>query len=661
MTLLRHHSLLILRVVLSLFLVLTTTTFALTPTQRFHHDLQRVLRPFDDVCLVRKPPTLKGDPDGVERSLERVQHMESLGVANDETYAMVLSALLRRGRRRWTTATSTENGSHAVRLMCVADQAEDLYHRIEAPTFEHTLMLLEAYATCASPKQDYAQRAERLLPSMGVVTPANYSNATQLLATAHVLHAYAWQQANRQPGDCARKAQSYLDDLLLAMKSLDDGTEASSRVSLDEYTLSCCYSHVLEAWSKALGGAEHCQRLLDSLPHPPTADDATNAVLAWTKASKPQQGQLILDRYNTTALAGHALVAAWGQAGRPDMAHALLRHHVADLQAYNGVLQAYARKVSEGDASAMDTILQLVEEMEHHEELAPNALTYETLLHCQLHVGQPDEAERALYLWERCRKRLPHNRFHNKVIDAYAKQGIVATHLHERMLRSMDCRPDVITTTTLLEAWAKSSDPDAPTKAMELWTNAMKDYQSSQDPLLRPNLRTFTMAIQALAKHHGSVVQARGLLDQLLEMYGETNDPLLQPNAYPYNYVLNCAANSLADKEEAFRIATRTYQELRQHERLKPDSFTYAFWLKCCNNLLTPGEIRTKCIAYAFEECKHSGLLTKEVLTRLFQAGAPGLVYELLETTAEALPSYRTVRIHDLPRSWSSKTTKSRR
>ena len=161
----------------------------------------------------------------------------------------------------------------------------------------------------------------------------------------------------------------------------------------------------------------------------------------------------------------------------------------------------------------------------------------------------------------------------------------------------------------------------------------------------------FFFFVLTLSKNNGSVVLARRLLTQLTSLYEETKDPRLLPSAFPYNYVLNCAANSLENKTVAFQCATETFQEMRQSDIVAPDSFTYSFWLKCCANLLSPSELQTKCVKYAMEECKKNGFVSSEVLTRLIRGNSPQVVDEVLELDPETSP--RTIRVQDLQPSWS--------
>lgn len=176
----------------------------------------------------------------------------------------------------------------------------------------------------------------------------------------------------------------------------------------------------------------------------------------------------------------------------------------------------------------------------------------------------------------------------NVVINAYAKSrdhfaAQKAHRLLDQVKKSVYVRPDVVSYTSVIECYSKSSEPNASEMALELLDQLRQEYHETGDRSLMPNLRTFTMVILALARcpKPGNAQRARELLDQLLELHKQTHDPTLKPNEYPYNYVLNCAANTIGTKDEkiaAFKVAAKTYQDLRSSpDGLAPDSFTYAF------------------------------------------------------------------------------------
>jgi hypothetical protein len=275
-------------------------------------------------------------------------------------------------------------------------------------------------------------------------------------------------------------------------------------------------------------------------------------------------------------------------------------------------------------------------------------------------------------LWEEGDEAVkPTNRHFNVLINAIAKSkhhfgARKAYDLLQKMQGSDNCKPDIITYTSVIECFSKSTDPQAAEIAEELLEQASIEYEETGDASLMPNLRTYTVTILALSKspNPDSLLRAKKLLSRLVDSYEETKDEALRPNAYPYNYCLNCAANCLGTAEEkvkAFQLASKTYNEMRKSKYVAPDSFTYAFWFKCCNNLLPIGEIRTKCVTFAFEQCKASGLVTEEVLKRLLAGTPPQLVSDLLDIPASrASPFiYRNMKLEDCPLSWSRNIIRS--
>ena len=289
----------------------------------------------------------------------------------------------------------------------------------------------------------------------------------------------------------------------------------------------------------------------------------------------------------------------------------------------------------------------------------------------------------------------PSNRIFNMVINTFAKKGgkdtDVVFELLEQMKQSkmLGIQPDIITLTSVLEYLSKhpSSPPSSSsTLALDMLQEAVTNYKETLRPELRPNVRFFSMVILTLSQTGGSVHDARSVLTDLLDLYEETGHSDLVPNSYPYNYVLNCAANTLAttweERQQAFCVAAQTYKDIRNspyNQTVQSDSFTYGFWMKCCNNLLDQGnpqqaELREKCLRFAFDECKERGLVTKEILTRLYQGCSTDTVREILQESLETESTGFSSRhlgrqeafsntvlppdISHLPPSWSRNTRK---
>ena len=390
-------------------------------------------------------------------------------------------------------------------------------------------------------------------------------------------------------------------------------------------------------------------------------------------------------------IAFNGVISAYSRLGHIDLAEDVLwlmerevrpkcMHLIPNAISYNSILHGIYRQSQEQPQhsqqhlsnristkySALQKALSIVSFMEENSieqpAIRPNAFSYQTIMKCWLQCSNSnnnmnsnyskeyitEQAEQLLYkveqLWGQGDTSFEYtNRIYNMLLNAYAKTyngkrflSNKAMDLLSRMKQSTHsmCQPDIISYTSTLECIAQSSDPTASELADELLQEVKMRYATTNDVQLRPNLRTFTMTIQTLARNNGNIVRARELLTELVEEYERSGyDPQLKPNTYPYNYVLNCAANTMDPDQRlhAFQVATQTYQEMRQSKILHPDSFSYAFWLKCCNNLLDRGPLRTKAMMYAFEECKRDGLVSSEVLTRLLQGCPKDVVANLLE------------------------------
>ena len=693
----------------------------------------------------RPPPILGTDADGAERCLCMLQHLkDTLHAANEQSYQIVMQAFLERGRTRWR---DPKNGGQ---LMCAADQLELLLRDLEAqrdmtiiittPTYN---LVLAAYAECATPHaHHFAARAQELVQRMPFPTVESH---------LHVLHAYAWQQANRQAGTDARQAEDILMRHILTATTTTTTTGTYDMEIAAVQMQACAY--VLEAWSKSLKGAPRCMELLQQMkqfnathPHPAVAqildpEVYSNAILAWSKETAATSGasgvpsasstqsaeqahalllelldQLEQGSFGPTAvpplIAFNSVITAWGRARRPDQVEYVLqllerarqRHPdrvQPDAVLYNSILHSLLSGPLPTDV-ALQKSLQLLQYMREESlsgrqpAIAPDAYSYYTLLKCwiqsgshvnssnnnnknkkknnrqQHHLSQDtddatphaaEQAEALLHLIEECWKVKdtsvkPSRLIYNMVMNAYSKSqhrqaAPRAIDLLQRMKESAfpDCHPDIISYTSVLECLSKPNccvpnpaqmaqqlldEAGERCRAMPMRKDGVDDAQQQQEQeQFMPNLRTYTMAIQTLANHGGSVQQARAWLTQLCDDYRRTQLPSLKPNTYPYNYVLNCAANTqgtAAVQLQAFQMAAQTFQEMRHSHNnntstsssststIQPDSFSYAFWFKCCRNLLPPNsDLQRQCVQLAWNECQQRGLATDHVVQRYQQ------------------------------------------
>jgi hypothetical protein len=651
---------------------------------------------WDPLARGKKAQILTTDVDGAERVLSMLRHMVSIGVATEESYLIALEALAKRGRLRWRRDDFTS-------VICAADEVTELLKELEdqdripissVKIYEYAL---EAYAACGTPRgnRSYAHQAQALLDRME--NNPNVKITPECIS--HTIHAWAWQQENLTSGECARMAQENFERLL----------KLTPHVS----TLQQSYHWLLEAWSKSNDDGSK-ERALDILKkmlhlreeHPddcngfPNANTFSNAILAWSKARDSEavtKAQELLDQAISTfeasnfredmqpeLIAFNGVLSAWARLGRPGNADVVLNalerirskcpDLSPDLVTYNNVLLAHLK--SRDKAAALEKILRVVDRMEEaakqNPDVRPDSFTYSMLLKAWVQSRRPDAALRAIEALSKMRElwlagdtaARPSNRHYNIAINALSKsrQHLDARKAYELLLQmqtSNDCQPDIITYTSVIECFSKSDEPDAADMAVDLLRQAAAVFEETQDPKVQPNTLTYSLVISAANSNPTlkNIERARDLLSELLVLCNGSKDPSLQLNAYPFNYALNCAANCIGssqDKMRAFQIAAQTYNDIRKCENVTPDSYTYAFWFKCCNNLLPEGDLRTKGLTLAFEQCKIDGLVSSETLRRLL-AGTPGDVAKAMLDVDPSLSPYafRELSIDDLPANWS--------
>lgn len=644
----------------------------------FHADLKKALSKdykFDADPLQRrtKPILLKGDVDGAEKAIRMLRHMVRIGVATEASFQMVFEALLKRGRMQWFV--QSEFTCAANELETLLTELDELVDDCSVSTTTYN-MVLEAYANCANSRGNYryAEKAEDLLGRMPIFDE---------ISLLHVLRAWAWQQGNRDNSRCACRAKDYLTKL----------EERSS----NETVLAEAYDVVLEGFSKAADGAVQAdaifrKRIKLSIPTP--IADYTNVILAWTKDAKEESIakatlwlKTMSDLFLANKLTGDpehiafsSVISGWTKLDQPEKAEELLwlmekniRPMAKSLHpgvyTYNNVCYAYIKDNAKINNNAVDAVSRIIKYMEDNWKdqplIKPDSYTYNTLIKALNLSGNLQTVEQMEHILDRMERVLEggtvSNTNFNMVLNAYAKSNDEnsaenALQLFDRMKASKLVEPDTITYTTVLECLSRSSRTDfAAAKALELLAEIKSIYKSTKKESMMPNSRTFSMAILTLTKSPDRIVEARELLDQLVALYNETKELSLRPTVHAYNYVINCAAGA-SNRIEAFKIAAKTYQELRDDEKLKPDSYTYAFWFKACNQLLgeSNAALYEKFMKLSFAQCCKEGMVSREVLNRLKQGHLSYLqLSELLKCDSR---NVMRVNVDDLELSWTRNT-----
>lgn len=358
------------------------------------------------------------------------------------------------------------------------------------------------------------------------------------------------------------------------------------------------------------------------------------------------------------------LLNAWCKQSRPgnegpaDEAEMLLRRRIEDID----IEKVY------GDAEAHDL-------PEGNVEIWPNAKHYASVLKAHAQRRSAAGAKKAVALLSEMEQR----HFDATII---ADDNALRTKSGYVVETKDVAKPDLVCYAITIDAFANSRLPEASVVALRL-LEAVETKFSNGDESMKPNARLYTAAILSLVhspyieevgedenfhnrRPQNNAKRAWGVLERMKE-----SD--VKPNSFSYNYVINCCASQqnrdAQDKKEAFSIAVKAFQELRAATALEPDdsciidpyhpdSFTYAFMLKCCNNLLGEGNLHMKVASQTFKACCSAGYLNDAVLDRLWNGVSPDQFFDLVDVGAERVSIERhsrecPVRVSELPSAWS--------
>jgi hypothetical protein len=223
----------------------------------------------------------------------------------------------------------------------------------------------------------------------------------------------------------------------------------------------------------------------------------------------------------------------------------------------------------------------------------PSIVTFTSVLSAWVTCGRPDRAQALL---DRVPRDVvtPDIQSYNILLSAYAKvgNGPAAERLlkhvcrqwqlqEERLRQSKErsfgddqslemIRPNVVTWTTVISAWAKSSSPDAASRAQALLTR-MND--PSNAPSVRPNRRTLNAVLLCWSRscRKDGPDRCLAVLQQMKDLYakGELDDP---PVLSSYRTVINAYARvgQPSNDEDLFEEMYRGFVH-DDHEHLKPD------------------------------------------------------------------------------------------
>jgi len=205
--------------------------------------------------------------------------------------------------------------------------------------------------------------------------------------------------------------------------------------------------------------------------------------------------------------------------------------------------------------------------------------------------------------------------------------------------------PNAITYASVINAWAKSFEQDAPNRALSILEkmeqasiipneqcyNAGTEYSFYYIVafyILLQNLinmlrRNISLVINTFAKCNDPQ-KARKCLDIVRRMENPPHGlPVVKPSIITLSTVMNACAHTKGTPEEcaeAFRIARSCMKEVLSKKYGPPNNIIFGTYLFACTKLVNPGIERDRLIVPVFEECCKLGLVDEKTYQNVKRA-----------------------------------------
>jgi hypothetical protein len=350
------------------------------------------------------------------------------------------------------------------------------------------------------------------------------------------------------------------------------------------------------------------------------------------------------------ALQAEALLQRMLSRSRKDNSGSVIR---PDTAVFNSSIKAWATSKSPEAGSRAMKLLQQMQDLAAQNDndkgyswydTHPDIVSYNTCLSAWSHSGHVNAALQTEKL----------------VREMQTAATTAATKNESLSEKEAPPAPNTISYNTVLDAWSRSELPGAAQRAQKvleymLQRAAIKDDDDEDDIcIIAPDVISFTSVLNAWAKSKepNKGLEARKLLDTLENLYKQTKRPNLRPTQIPYNSVLNACAfsaigTSMEEQREALQVAVLTFKGMRK-SKIAPDTVTYGNLLKCCANLIPQGKVRSDMALQIFEQCCRQGLVGNLVWNEVRRAVSGPVLAETLNLEH----SPRNLQVRDLPHQW---------
>lgn len=364
-----------------------------------------------------------------------------------------------------------------------------------------------------------------------------------------------------------------------------------------------CYNIAIKAWIKSKRGrqsAEYAERLMEEMKTEPDVITYSSVIHGWAtsgmKEHAAERAEKILERLEADESAQ------------------------ANVVAYNACLDAWCKSKSPVAVNRTEALLRRMEASEH---VSPDLISYNTHMHAMAMAGrEPNMAQRVDATLRRLEERYdkgesdfgPNLFSYNLAIEAWARShdpnaATRACDILRKLVKRDGVEPDTISFNQVINALSRSSLPGSAQKAEDLLHYMDESYKSGIFDF-KADVVGYTSAITAWSRSGttGNAERAERLLEEMENRY-RAGEEELKPTTAVYNAVIDTHARS-GEGTLGARRAEALLERMQQFSdpSMQPNLITYNAVL---NSWARSG---TRCCAY-----KAEGYLDK--MWELYEAG----------------------------------------
>lgn len=254
------------------------------------------------------------------------------------------------------------------------------------------------------------------------------------------------------------------------------------------------------------------------------------------------------------------LISTWTNSGHPQAAkraeELLMESPDTQSSTFNAVMHAWAKTEGQ-ERQGLDRCLEIFKFMKKQyssgqSPAIPNAISYAIIIGLLAKQGRAREAED--YVME--------------LTSEYEKSS------------DPDLAPSRIQFNSLIDAWSRSRDRDAPRRVHGIFRKMQQVAAQTGNADLEPDVVTYTSVLQTLAisRDRDAAPRADAILKNMWDLYNAGNTSS-KPNTRTYNKVLDCWLHSRSNdaplRAEELLRSMQKYSHAGD-DYLQPDTTTYA-------------------------------------------------------------------------------------